>query len=111
MRILTLFILIFTTSTTFSQDLKTPFEKSKNTTATYEECIDFYKKLDAEFDELKLIEIGQTDSGEPLHLAILDTDQDFEPETIKAKEKLILLVNNGIHPGEPEGIDASMILL
>lgn len=111
MRTLNLFILIFTTSITFSQGLKTPFEKSKNTTATYEECIEFYTKLDAEFDELKLIEIGRTDSGEPLHLTILDTDQDFEPGAIKAKEKLILLVNNGIHPGEPEGIDASMILL
>ena len=111
MRISTLFILIFITSIVFGQDLKTPFEKSKNTTATYEECIKFYEKLDAEYDELKLIEIGETDSGEPLHLVILDTDQDFEPEATKAKEKLILLVNNGIHPGEPEGIDASMILL
>ncbi len=111
MRISTLFILIFITSIAFGQDLKTPFEKSKNTTATYEECIKFYEKLDTEYDELKLIEIGETDSGEPLHLVILDTEQDFEPEAIKAKEKLILLVNNGIHPGEPEGIDASMILL
>jgi len=111
MRVLLFIIMILATSIANSQELKTPFETKINTTATYEECIDYYQKLDAEFDELKLIEIGQTDSGQPLHLAILDTNQDFEPEAIKAKGKLIILVNNGIHPGEPEGIDASMILL
>jgi len=94
-----------------AQDFKTPFEKSKNTTATYAECIDFYEKIADEYDELQITEIGETDSGEPLHLVLLDKDQDFDPEKIRAKGKAIILINNGIHPGEPEGIDASMILI
>ena len=27
------------------------------------------------------------------------------------KGKLVILINNGIHPGEPDGIDASMLLI
>ena len=27
------------------------------------------------------------------------------------QHKVVVLVNNGIHPGEPDGIDASMMLL
>jgi len=110
MRILVFFFL-FLTKISFAQEFLTPFEKNENTTTTYEECIDFYQKLAAEYDELEITEIGETDSGEPLHLVVLDKDQDFDPEKIKAKNKLIILVNNGIHPGEPEGIDASMILV
>lgn len=37
-------------------------------------------------------------------------DKVFEPEQIRKQNKRILLINNGIHPGEPEGIDASMML-
>jgi len=29
---------------------------------------------------------------------------------IRKQDKRVLLINNGIHPGEPEGIDASMML-
>jgi hypothetical protein len=29
---------------------------------------------------------------------------------ISGKNKRVILVNNGIHPGEPDGIDASMLL-
>jgi carbamoylphosphate synthase small subunit len=29
----------------------------------------------------------------------------------KKQDKRVLLINNGIHPGEPEGIDASMMLV
>ncbi len=32
-------------------------------------------------------------------------------EEWRRKNKIILLINNGIHPGEPDGIDASMMLL
>ena len=54
-----------------------------------------------------LIEMGMTDAGRPLHLFIISGDGEFEPETIRSKGKAIVLIINGIHPGEPEGIDAS----
>ncbi len=45
-----------------------------------------------------------------MHLAILSLDKDFNPASVHRKNKRILLIQNGIHPGEPEGIDASMML-
>ncbi len=88
----------------------TPFEENNLVTATYEEAIDFYKKLDAGYLQLRLIEAGPTDAGKPLHLAVVSKSGEFDPAKLRAQGKLILLVNNAIHPGEPEGVDASMML-
>ncbi len=89
----------------------TPFEKSgKKETATYKECISFYEQLDREQGQVKMIAYGQTDVGFPLHVVVIDKDGLFNPEQVKSKNKTVLLINNGIHPGEPEGIDASMVL-
>ena len=88
----------------------TPFEENNNVTATHAEAIDFYKKLDAAYLQMRLIEVGPTDSGQPLHLAIVSKSGEFDPAKLREQGKLILLVNNAIHPGEPEGVDASMVL-
>lgn len=92
-------------------DLKTPYEQGNgNQTATYEEAIAWYQKLDEAYDEVKMMPYGMTDVGRPLHLVIVSTDKDFDPASIRQKNKRILLIQNGIHPGEPEGIDATMLL-
>ncbi|WP_424290337.1 M14 family zinc carboxypeptidase, partial [Daejeonella sp.] len=90
----------------------TPFEKnnSRNVTATYQETIDYYKDLDAKYEHMRFLEYGPTDIGKHLNLVILSHDKLFDPEEIRKANKSILLINNGIHPGEPEGIDASMML-
>jgi hypothetical protein len=93
--------------------LTTPFERdpAHNTTATYAECIGFYKELAAANPAtMQLREAGLTDSGLPLHEVVLSADGTFEPAASRAKGRPILFVQNGIHPGEPEGIDASMML-
>lgn len=92
------------------QAQKIAFELDANKTATYAEVVQFYKGLDARFDQVKLIEAGSTDSGKPLHLFIISKDKLFTPEEARQAGKQIILINNGIHPGEPEGIDASMML-
>ena len=90
---------------------QTPFENSqKQATATYPEVIKYYQALDAAYPQAKLITYGPTDFGEPLHLLVLSKDKTFDPALIRKQDKRILLINNGIHPGEPEGIDASMML-
>ncbi|HKR06543.1 MAG TPA: M14 family metallopeptidase [Bacteroidia bacterium] len=80
----------------------------KNETVTYDECIAFYKLLAQKHSNAKLITCGLTDVGKPLHLFVITSDGDFNPSSIQNKNKRILLINNGIHPGEPDGIDASM---
>src|SRR5688500_9550189 len=96
----------------WSQTLKTVFETSGGKESpTYAECINFYKKLDAQSDLVQMKAHGQTDAGFPLHLVLVSADKDFDIASIKRKKKVIIFVNNGIHPGEPDGIDASMQLV
>jgi hypothetical protein len=108
--ILTLFFLISFVS--YSQEkYLTPFEKGNgNQSTTYEECIAYYQKLDSAFETISVKEMGKTDSGEPLHIVIFNPDKQFNFSQIN-KDKAVILVNNGIHPGEPDGIDATMMLL
>jgi len=90
---------------------KTPFELSgKIETTTYTEAISYYKNLAKTYPEAKLFSYGRTDFGKPLHVLVLSHDQVFDPALIRKGNKRVLLINNGIHPGEPEGIDASMML-
>ncbi len=79
----------------------------ENHSLTWEEAISFYTALDSIYPEARLIEMGMTDAGRPLYLFLISGDGEFDPEAIHRKGKTIVLINNGIHPGEPEGIDAS----
>lgn len=95
-----------------AQDFTTKYERTNTReTVTYHECIAYYKQLVKRYPQLKMLEIGQTDSGYPLHLVVLSGDRDFNFQSLHRKNKRIILINNGIHPGEPDGIDASMMLL
>ena len=92
-------------------DFTTVFEKSNGLeTATYDETIQFYLNLSEEFDEISIREIGETDSGKPLHIVTLNmagASDDFD--ALRSNHR-IMLINNGIHPGESDGIDATMML-
>ena len=95
-----------------TKGFKTTFEKSNGTaTATYKETIEYYQQLADSYPEITLTEIGETDSGHPLHLVIFNTDGKTDINTIKNSPKNRVLINNGIHPGESDGIDASMMML
>jgi hypothetical protein len=90
---------------------KTPFELSgKIETTTYTAAISYYKNLVKTYPEARLLTYGNTDFGKPLHVLVLSRDKVFDPSAIRKNNKRVLLINNGIHPGEPEGIDASMML-
>lgn len=89
---------------------QTPYEKGNgNQTATYAETITFFRLLDSQFESIQMLEMGPTDSGEPLHIVIYNPEKNFDFKEIH-KTKAVLLLNNGIHPGEPDGIDATMML-
>ncbi|MEP6700035.1 MAG: M14 family metallopeptidase, partial [Bacteroidota bacterium] len=95
----------------FSQSFTTKFEQSKGTqTPAYFEIIDWWQKLDQQSGKVKMLTMGMTDAGYPLHLVIVSNKGDYNFDNIHKNNKRIILVNNGIHPGEPDGIDASMLL-
>ncbi|MBN1822396.1 MAG: hypothetical protein JXR31_13155 [Prolixibacteraceae bacterium] len=80
----------------------------QNYTPTYDEVIEMYQLLDKNYKNATLLEKGKTDTGKPLHLFVINNKEEFDPVKIKSSGKSILLINNGIHPGEPAGIDASL---
>ncbi|MBB6459711.1 M14 family metallopeptidase [Flammeovirga kamogawensis] len=92
------------------EDWVTPFEKSNGLeTFTYEEGIAYFKKLGSVYDEFRVFTYGDTDAGKPIHLGIYSSQGAFVPSDLKKSN--VLLINNAIHPGEPDGVDASMMLL
>ena len=103
-------LLLLSISNAFAQ--QTPYELSgKKETTTYESAISFYQNLVKAYpQQSKLLSYGSTDFGQPLHLMVLSKSKIFDPATLRKNNKRIFLINNGIHPGEPEGIDASMMM-
>lgn len=103
-------LLILSCSSKKDHDFTTVFEKSNGLeTATYKETIQFYKNLAESYASVAIDSIGETDSGKPLHIVTLNGDGSFNFSELR-KTKRILLINNGIHPGESDGIDATMLL-
>jgi len=103
------FLTIVTASN--SQNITTRFEQSKGTqTPTYFEIVNWWQKLDRQSGKVKMLTMGMTDAGYPLHLILVSNNGDYNFQNIHKNNKRLILVNNGIHPGEPDGIDASMLL-
>ena len=91
------------------QESETVFERDNKTTATYGEAITYYEELSMH-KHVQMLAIGSTDSGYPLHEVVVTNDGVFDPQEISKAGKVVMLVNNAIHPGEPCGVDASMML-
>ena len=90
---------------------------------TYSEATDFVKT--PKFDQTKAYfqkledyspmvhntSFGTSPMGRELSLVIVDKDGLTTPEAIRAKGRVIILIESCIHAGEPDGKDASMIFL
>jgi hypothetical protein len=114
MRLFTLFSALLLFAHSFSQPLQipTPFERSGATqTATYAECIAFYRQLDKLSPALSIREMGMSDAGYPYPIVLYSNDGVADPAVWHRHHKVVIFINNGIHPGEPDGIDASMLLM
>src|SRR5690554_1008291 len=84
-----------------------------NKTSTYNESIAFYKNLAVRDKRVHIFEMGETDSGQPLHIVIYNSEiiqNNLNHSSFSKNDKNLLLINNGIHAGEPDGIDATMRL-
>ncbi len=99
-------VVFFGCSTATPPDINLRYDQ--NQSFDYYETIDAYQKLSDYYSEASLIEMGISDTGKPLHLFMISGNSDFDPVSIKAKGKTIILIMNGIHAGEPVGIDASI---
>ncbi len=72
------------TSKKDNTDFTTLFEKSNGTeTPEYADVISYYKRLSKAYNEISLFEIGETDSGEPLHLVVFNANGKIDLNEIK----------------------------
>jgi len=96
-----------------SNALNTPYELgNQNQTTTHADCIAWYEALAREYPNvLRFGVVGTSDAGVPIHAGVVSSDGVFEREAIKAAGRPVFFNNNGIHPGEPEGVDACMALV
>jgi hypothetical protein len=94
-------------------EMLTPYEKgNRNQTTLWTECIAFYEELARRFPQvLRFGQIGVSDGGIPIHQGIVSADGEFDRDAIKRAGRTVFFNNNGIHPGEPEGIDACMAMV
>jgi hypothetical protein len=90
----------------YSQSLEKKY--LKNQTYGYDGLISAYAKLDMSSNFIKWHTVGMTDNGEPLYVFELSNDPDGYVESAFNPSKLRILVLNGIHAGESDGIDASL---
>ncbi len=101
-----LFLLLFMSSIriVFSQtDIR------GNQSPDYFELIDRYKKIAAEHREIELYNMGPSDYGLPIYLCVINGAEDSVRTFEKARNETTVLINNAIHPGEPDGVNACLI--
>lgn len=104
-----LLLLIFACSNLRISAQPITFKYLNNETFTVDEVTEAYRRLQASYPkQCTLMEVGTSDIGRPIHLFVISENADFDPESTRKKEKLVLFINNGIHAGEPPGVDASV---
>jgi hypothetical protein len=82
---------------------------TKNETYTYDQLHNQYRDLTKSYpNHCKLIQFGTSDYGKNVELFIINKEGKFRAGEFK--NKVVLLVNNAIHPGEPCGVDACVKL-
>ncbi len=102
----TFFLIVYSVIATCQVELR----YEQNETVTWQESIEMYRWLDEQHEQARLVEAGWSDAGKPLHLFIISKEGEFSPLQIHKSGKSVLFINNGIHPGEPCGVDASLKL-
>lgn len=82
---------------------------TQNTSPTYPELIAYYQKLDKDHKEIELYAMGNSDYGLPIYVCVINGAQDSIKTFEKAKNGTTVLINNAIHAGEPDGVNACLI--
>ena len=87
----------------------TPFERGDGwDTATYKDGMKYYSELAAASKQVTIHSMGKTDSGYPLSVVLITDQNHIAPDEVNKDPRTVLLINNAIHPGESDGVDASM---
>ena len=110
--ILGLLMYVSCTQSYIREDFMTDCEKSGFVkTPRFEETMAWFRKLEDFSPMVKVGSFGTSPQGRDLSMVIVDKDGLQDPEKIRAKGRVIILIESCIHAGEPDGKDASMMFL
>ena len=91
---------------------QTPAEADDfQSTPSYDDTIAFLRRLEAKSPALRLGFFGTSGEGRPMPYVVVSKERAFAPAAAQALDKPIVLIVAGIHSGEIDGKDASLILL
>ncbi len=107
-----LFLIITLEHWASAQDLLTVYEKSDfKATGNYDQTIAYCQKLAQHSPWIHYTTFGKSAQGYDLPLLIVNKDGKFSPSEIDRTNKVIFLIQAGIHSGEIGGKDAGLLLL
>jgi hypothetical protein len=81
-------------------------------TPDYAQTFRFVERIAAAYPgTVRVEEFGRSGEGRPLNVVIVSPGGQFSPESVRAAGRVVVLVQNCIHAGEPDGKDACLALL
>lgn len=80
-------------------------------TSSYDETLDFLRKLQPYFPEMYFGFYGTSGQGRALPFVVVSREKAFTGRRAQKLAKPIVLIQNGIHAGEIDGKDASLMIL
>lgn len=90
----------------------TDYEKSgMKKTPRYAETIEYCRRLQSASPWIRVDSFGRSAEGRNLQFVIASSEQAFDPAAASQTGKAVVLIQNGIHAGEIDGKDASLMLL
>jgi hypothetical protein len=82
-----------------------------NETAPYAEAVEISRRLERASRFVKLLEMGDTPEGRRMIALVVSKDRAFTPAAAARTGKVVMLIQSGIHSGEIEGKDTSLMLV
>lgn len=90
----------------------THYEKSGGVSSpSYDETIKYFEKFVRRTKQAQMKSLGYSAKGRDIKYLVISNDSDFTPKRARRDGKVVVLIQNGIHSGEIEGKDATMLLL
>jgi len=94
------------------EKLRTRAEVSNfEATSSGEETLDFLRKLQARFPEMYIGFYGTSGEGRAMPFVVVSREKAFTARAARKVDKPVVLIQNGIHAGEIDGKDASLMIL
>jgi len=106
------FLLIASNAWAQGDEYTTYYEQSGyKATPRYDETVAYSQKLAKGSRWLSYTTFGKSPQGRDLPLLIADKNREFSPDKLDRRDKVVVLIQAGIHSGESDGKDAGLMLL